>query len=39
MICFFCLVTVSHRIHVWYVCLHLVDFFTENIGKYGKYMP
>ena len=24
---------VSHRIHVWYIYLHLVDFMV-NVGKY-----
>ena len=24
----------SHRIHVWYIYLHLVDFHGKYIGKY-----
>ncbi len=24
----------SHRIHVWHSCLHLVDFYGINVGKY-----
>ena len=30
----------SHRIHVWYIYLHLFDFFMGNVGKYtinGSY--
>ena len=23
----------SHRIHVWYIYLHLVDFYGKRIGK------
>ena len=23
-----------HRIHVWYIYLHLVDFDGKNVGKY-----
>ena len=25
----------SHRIHVWYIYLHLVDLFMVNVGKYA----
>ena len=28
-------ILVSHRIHVWYVCLHLVDFYGKS--RYSKY--
>lgn len=28
----------SHRIHVWYVCLHLVIFCSINVGKYSSRM-
>ena len=33
------LYVITHRIHVWYICLHLVDFMV-NVGKYtihGSY--
>ena len=25
---------ITLRIHVWYICLHLVDFFGVHVGKY-----
>ena len=25
---------ITHRIHVWYICLHLVDFYGKLVGKY-----
>ena len=30
-------VCISHRIHVWYIYLHLVDF-TVNVGKYTIHL-
>lgn len=27
--------TCSHRINVWYMSLHIVDFFVVNVGKYA----
>ena len=27
-----------HRIHLWYIYLHLVDFLMVNVGKYTIYM-
>ena len=30
----------SHRIHVWYIYLHSIDFYGINVGKYtihGSY--
>ena len=24
----------SHTIHVWYICLHLVDFYGFHVGKH-----
>ena len=30
----------THRIHVWYIYLHLVDFYGFHVGKYtihGSY--
>ena len=27
--------TISHRIHAWYICLHLVDFYDKLVGKYN----
>ena len=29
---------ISHRIHVWYIYLHLVDFYGKYIGKYTSPM-
>ena len=26
----------THRIHVWYIYLHLVNFYGKCIGKYHK---
>ena len=28
----------THRIHVWYICLHLVDFYGFHVGKYTSPM-
>ncbi len=28
----------SHRIHVWHIYLHLVDFYGINVGKYASPM-
>ena len=28
----------SSRIHVWYMCLHLGDFFMVNVGNYTSPM-
>ena len=28
----------SHRIHVWYIYLHLVDFYAIHVGKYTSPM-
>ena len=28
---------ISHRIHVWYIYLHLVDFYGKYIGKYTRF--
>ena len=25
-----------HRIHVWYIYLHLLDFYEINVGKYAS---
>ena len=29
---------ISHRIHVWYISLHLVDFYGFHVGKYTSPM-
>ena len=29
---------VPHRIHVWYICVHLVEIFMVNVGKYTNPM-
>ena len=28
----------SHRIHVWYIYLHLIDFYGKVVGKYTNPM-
>ena len=28
----------AHRIHVWYIYLHLVDFYGFHVGKYTRPM-
>ena len=28
----------SHRIHVWYIYLHMVDFYGFHVGKYTSPM-
>ena len=30
--------TCSHRIHVWHIYLHLVDFYGKLVGKYTSHM-
>ena len=30
--------SISHRIHVWYICLRLVDFYGFHVGKYTSTM-
>ena len=29
---------ISHTIHVWYIYLHLVDFYGFHVGKYTSPM-
>ena len=29
---------IPHTIHVWYIYLHLVDFYILNVGKYTSPM-
>ena len=31
---FLCQKSYSHRIHVWYIYLHLADFYGIHVGKY-----
>ena len=28
----------THRIHVWYIYLHLVDIYGKIVGKYTSLM-
>ena len=30
--------SLTHRIHVWYIYLHLVDFYAFHVGKYTSPM-
>ena len=31
-------ISTTHRIHVWYIHLHFVDFYEINVGKYTSPM-